>query len=116
MGHEAVVAEARHRLNVTARAEVAGGWEGSPLGVLGAAPERFGPRVDDLVRLDPPNVEVSDGMLRSDVVFTDWYGNVELAANPQSVAPVRRTPIPTALRLPHLSEATPHGICASAYE
>jgi S-adenosylmethionine hydrolase len=47
---------------------------------LGIAPERFGPRVDDLVRLDPPNVEVSDGMLRSDVVFTDWYGNVELAA------------------------------------
>ncbi len=46
----------------------------------GVAPEDFGPRVDDLVRLDPPNVEVSDGMLRSDVVVTDWYGNVELAA------------------------------------
>jgi S-adenosylmethionine hydrolase len=46
----------------------------------GVAPEEFGPRVDDLVTLDPPNVEVSDGRLRSDVVFTDWYGNVELAA------------------------------------
>ena len=46
----------------------------------GASPESFGSRVDDLVRFDPPNVDVSDGMLRSDVVFTDWYGNVELAA------------------------------------
>ena len=30
---------------------------------------------------DPPHVAVSDGKLSSDVVFTDWYGNIELAAN-----------------------------------
>jgi S-adenosylmethionine hydrolase len=47
----------------------------------GVAPGELGPRVTDLVRLDPPTVEVSDGLLRSEVVFTDWYGNVELAAN-----------------------------------
>jgi S-adenosylmethionine hydrolase len=26
-------------------------------------------------------IEVSDGMLRAEVVFTDWYGNIELAAS-----------------------------------
>ena len=46
----------------------------------GVAPAEFGPRTDDLVRLEPPLVEVSDGMLRAEVVFTDWYGNLELAA------------------------------------
>jgi S-adenosylmethionine hydrolase len=47
---------------------------------LGVAPESFGPRVDDLVRLPPPKVVASDGKLVSEVVFTDWYGNVEIAA------------------------------------
>jgi S-adenosylmethionine hydrolase len=46
----------------------------------GVAPEDLGPRAGDLVRLEPATVEVSDGSLRSDVLFVDWYGNVELAA------------------------------------
>src|SRR5437899_3019608 len=32
-----------------------------------------------------------------------------LLANPQSVTPVKNTPMPTALRLPPRSDATPHG-------
>jgi len=53
--------------------------------------EELGTRVDDLVRLDPPHVEVSDGELRSEVLFTDWYGNVELAASGSDLAAARLT-------------------------
>jgi S-adenosylmethionine hydrolase len=47
---------------------------------LGTSPDRYGPRVDELIRLPAPKVDVSHGRLTADVTFTDWYGNVVLAA------------------------------------
>ena len=49
---------------------------------LGVTPESFGPAVDVdmLVRLSDPLVEVSEGRLVADVLRTDWYGNLQLAA------------------------------------
>jgi S-adenosylmethionine hydrolase len=49
---------------------------------LGVPPESFGPTVDvaTLVRLPEPRVEVSNGRLVADVLRTDWYGNLQLAA------------------------------------
>lgn len=48
----------------------------------GLDPSELGPAVDGgaLVKLAPPHVAVSDGSLESDVLFVDWYGNLELAA------------------------------------
>src|SRR3990172_3012191 len=45
-------------------------------------------------------------------IFSSVY--VLLVEKPQSVAAMPSTPAETVLRLPHLSEATPHGICPSA--
>jgi S-adenosyl-L-methionine hydrolase (adenosine-forming) len=49
---------------------------------LGTSPDSFGQPVpsSDLVRLPPPLVEVSDGMLVSEVARFDHYGNIQLAA------------------------------------
>ncbi len=49
---------------------------------LGVAPESFGRpvEVDDLVRLPEPRIDVSDKLLVADVLRTDWYGNLQLAA------------------------------------
>jgi S-adenosyl-L-methionine hydrolase (adenosine-forming) len=48
---------------------------------LGVQPSDFGPAVDDLVRLDPPQVRVADGILEADVARSDWFGNVQLTAS-----------------------------------
>jgi S-adenosylmethionine hydrolase len=47
---------------------------------LGVEPHAFGAAVQDLVRLSPPDVGVSDGMLEADVVRIDWFGNIQTAA------------------------------------
>jgi S-adenosylmethionine hydrolase len=47
---------------------------------LGVDPSEFGPRVTALVRPAPPRLLVSDGVVEADVLRTDWYGNVQLAA------------------------------------
>jgi S-adenosyl-L-methionine hydrolase (adenosine-forming) len=47
---------------------------------LGVEPSAFGPAIDDLVRLDPPDVRVGDRTLEADVTRTDWFGNLQLAA------------------------------------
>jgi S-adenosylmethionine hydrolase len=52
----------------------------------GVPPEEFGPAVRDLVRVDPPAVDASPGRLTADIVFFDWYGNVELAATAADLA------------------------------
>ena len=56
-----------------------------PVLALGLAPEEFGPRVDELIRLPAPRVDVSQGSLTADVTFTDWYGNVVLAATAEDL-------------------------------
>ena len=53
---------------------------------LGVEPSEFGPPVDDLVRLDPPDVRVGDGTLGSDVTRADWFGNLQLAATGMDLA------------------------------
>jgi S-adenosyl-L-methionine hydrolase (adenosine-forming) len=49
---------------------------------LGVPVQEFGPAVDpsSLVRLDPPHVRAEDGLLEAEVLRTDWYGNIQLAA------------------------------------
>jgi S-adenosylmethionine hydrolase len=47
---------------------------------LGVPPSDFGPAVDDLVRLPPPQVRVADGVLEADVARSDWFGNLQLTA------------------------------------
>ncbi len=47
---------------------------------LGAKPSHFGPAVDDLVRLAPPQVRVTDGVIEADVARSDWFGNLQLTA------------------------------------
>jgi S-adenosyl-L-methionine hydrolase (adenosine-forming) len=47
---------------------------------IGVVPEAFGPAVTDLVRLPPPDVRVGDGVLEAEVVRSDWFGNLQLAA------------------------------------
>ncbi len=49
---------------------------------LGAAPEDFGPRIDDLVRLPDPFVAVFPGKLVTEVLTVDHFGNVQLSASP----------------------------------
>lgn len=49
---------------------------------LGVAPEEFGPRVDDLVRLPDPFVAVFPGKLVAEVLTVDHFGNVQLSASP----------------------------------
>ena len=58
---------------------------------LGVPFEEFGPAVatSDLVRLDPPFVRVSDGELETEVVRTDWFGNVQTAATSEEFAAAR---------------------------
>ena len=55
---------------------------------LGVPPHEFGPAldVDSLVRLPPPDVHVSSGTLRSEVVRVDHFGNVQLAATGSDLA------------------------------
>ena len=55
---------------------------------LGVSPHEFGPSVpvDSLVRLDPPFVSVSSGVLEAEVVRVDWFGNVQLAATREDLA------------------------------
>jgi S-adenosylmethionine hydrolase len=55
----------------------------------GVAPDLFGPRVDDLLRLPAARIEVSDGALVAEVAFVDWYGNVELTATAVDLASAR---------------------------
>jgi len=53
---------------------------------LGVAPSEFGPSVDGLVRLPPPHVRAGSGVLESDVLRVDWFGNVQLAAIGEDLA------------------------------
>jgi len=48
----------------------------------GITPQAFGPPVDvdDLIRLAPPKVDVGDGVLSSEVLRPEGFGNVQLAA------------------------------------
>jgi S-adenosylmethionine hydrolase len=54
----------------------------------GAALEDAGPAVDpaSLVRLPDPVVRISDGVLEAEVVMVDRFGNVQLAAAPDTAA------------------------------
>lgn len=52
----------------------------------GVEPEAFGAAVDDLVRLEPPDVRVSEGVLEADVVRIDWFGNIQTAATDVDLA------------------------------
>lgn len=58
---------------------------------VGASPVSFGPAasVPSLVRLTPPHVEASDGRLCSDVLRSDRFGNLQLAATTQDLAEAR---------------------------
>jgi S-adenosyl-L-methionine hydrolase (adenosine-forming) len=58
---------------------------------LGVSPESFGTAVDvtTLVRLSEPRVEVSEGRLVADVLRTDWYGNLQLAARADDLGAAR---------------------------
>jgi S-adenosylmethionine hydrolase len=49
---------------------------------LGTSPHDLGPTVEvgGLVRLPPPHVVVAAGRLEADVLRTDWFGNLQLAA------------------------------------
>lgn len=49
---------------------------------IGVPIREFGPAIDPaaLVRLEPTLVRVEDGLLESDVLRTDWYGNIQTAA------------------------------------
>jgi S-adenosylmethionine hydrolase len=49
---------------------------------VGVGPERFGPAVEDLVRLPAPRVVARDGQLVAEVLGIDRFGNVQLAALP----------------------------------
>lgn len=53
---------------------------------LGVEPQDFGGAVDDLVRLPPPDVRVSDGVLEAEVVRIDWFGNIQTAATDMDLA------------------------------
>jgi S-adenosylmethionine hydrolase len=55
---------------------------------LGVAPHEFGPSiaVDSLVRLDAPFVRASSGVLESEIVRVDHFGNVQLAAIGEDLA------------------------------
>ncbi len=55
---------------------------------LGVAPHEFGPSlaVGELVRPAPPHVRASSGVLESDVVRVDHYGNMQLAAGAGDLA------------------------------
>jgi S-adenosylmethionine hydrolase len=52
----------------------------------GVSPDAFGPPVNDLVRLEPATVRVSAGVLEADVLRTDWFGNLQLAATADDLA------------------------------
>jgi S-adenosyl-L-methionine hydrolase (adenosine-forming) len=58
---------------------------------LGVEPQEFGPALDtnSLVRLPASHVEVSNGRLVADVLRTDWYGNLQLAARDLDLAAAR---------------------------
>lgn len=60
----------------------------------GVSPERFGPPagVADLVRLPPPHVLAREGELVTDVLQTDWFGNVLLAATSEDLERARFGP------------------------
>jgi S-adenosylmethionine hydrolase len=55
---------------------------------IGVAPHEFGPAVEigELVRLSPPHVVVAKGELEAEVVRTDWFGNIQLAAVGEELA------------------------------
>jgi S-adenosylmethionine hydrolase len=53
---------------------------------LGVDPADLGPRVDELVRLEPSDVRVADGALEADVTRADWFGNLQLAATGMDLA------------------------------
>ncbi len=52
-------------------------WQGAPLAELG---DPLDP--SDLVRLTPPRISVSPGMVEVEVLWVDRFGNVQLAARP----------------------------------
>lgn len=53
---------------------------------LGVAPKRFGAPVRDLVRLPEPLAEVDAGVLRTEVLGSDHFGNLQVAAGPEQLA------------------------------
>jgi S-adenosylmethionine hydrolase len=55
-------------------------WQGASLGELGDAVDPT-----DVIRLAPPRVSVSPGVVETEVLWVDRYGNVQLAAGPDDV-------------------------------
>jgi S-adenosyl-L-methionine hydrolase (adenosine-forming) len=53
--------------------------------------QEFGPPVDPaaLVRLEPALVHVEEGLLEAEVLRTDWYGNIQTAAEHEHLAASR---------------------------
>lgn len=52
----------------------------------GLDPDRLGPEVTELVRLPDPAVHVGPGLLRTEVLAVDGFGNVQLAARTEHLA------------------------------
>jgi S-adenosyl-L-methionine hydrolase (adenosine-forming) len=52
-------------------------WQGASMGELGDAVDPT-----DVIRLAPPRVSVSPGLVETEVLWVDRYGNVQLAAGP----------------------------------
>lgn len=63
-------------------APAAGGlWQGTPLDELGDLLE-----IDSLVRLKPPVVSVSSGLVDAEVIWVDSFGNIQLSATPKDAS------------------------------